>query len=91
MRLLALALLLLAGCATRTVLEPVPVKVPVMVYCAVDFPAEPDRPTSRLTEGSDIFEITKALWAELIELRAYTGVVKASAAGCQQPKKGDAK
>lgn len=78
---------LLAGCASRTVIETVEVKVPVMVPCAVVFPPEPVWESSRLTRESDIFTIVKSLWAEREQRIGYEIVLKASAAGCtQQPE-----
>jgi len=81
---LALALLLLAGCAhERVVIQPVEVRVPVMIPCAAELPPEP-----RPIEGPapDVFEAMKRALAEIETWRAWGLEARAAVRGCQPTK-----
>lgn len=79
-------LLLVTGCAhERVVIQPVEVKVPVVVVCAAQLPPDP-----RPIEGPapDIFEAMKRALAEIELWRAWGLEARAAVTGCQPTQGG---
>lgn len=76
-----------AACAAPEVrYEPVEVRVPVLVPCAVPAPAEPVWSVDALPPGADEFQIAKALRAERPQRQQYLAELKAAMLGCTSRK-----
>ncbi len=79
-----LAVILLAGCATKCdAPKVVRVDVPVSTPCVVDVPPPPDLATATLTPEAGIWDQMRALRAERLQLRGYVKVLEAALQGCQ--------
>lgn len=77
----------LAACATPEVrYEPVEVRVPVVVPCAVEAPPEPAWALDQVPAGADEFQIAKALRAERPQRKQYVAELKAAMLGCTTSK-----
>lgn len=63
---LSLAVLTLAGCATKSVptIETVEVKIPYRVACSVATPAQPSWVVPSVAKGADVFDQMRALLAD---------------------------
>ena len=80
----ALAALAVAGCAhERVVIQPVDVKVPVVIPCAAQLPADPERHTRAAPPAADIFEAMKRSLAEIEAWEGWALQAKAAVRGCQ--------
>lgn len=79
--MLAAALLVLAGCATRTITVQVPVPVP----CQMPDLPKPALPIDTVLPDADIFVIDRALWATLELVEGYIVQLQTAMAGCRQP------
>lgn len=77
----ALLVLLLAGCATRTITVQVPVPVP----CQMPDIPKPALPIDTVPQDSDIFVIDRALWASMELIEGYIVQLQTAMAGCRQP------
>jgi hypothetical protein len=94
--ILAVALLLIAGCTTTAPLPPAPVvqevNIPVVVPCKIDVPSPLRYSVDSLPIGADIWTQMKALRAERQERITYEIQLEAAAKACAdtavQPSKG---
>lgn len=85
MRLIALAVILLAlcGCVRDIVNEPVEVHIPIPVPCKPNIIDVPVWPTAAITAQSTRFDKIKALAATNEERKAYETTLVAANAACQ--------
>lgn len=77
----ALVMLALAGCATRTVVETVTVKVPVAVMCLKEAPGKPVYGTGKGVYPGDK-EAAAILASDFEKAEQYGRAWEAAAAGC---------
>jgi hypothetical protein len=90
-RLVLLALLAVAGCATPAVNQkptdpifvPSTVQVPVPERCHVELPPEPAWAVDALLPGASPFDRSKAVLAEVEQRRDYENQLKAAATKCE--------
>lgn len=88
MRLAALILLSLTGCATQpeTVTVPVRVETPVPVRCKVEFPERPTFDWKTRGSSKNPFVNVTGILIELEQYRAYTPLLEAALRSCADPK-----
>ena len=78
-----IALGLLGGCSTLAGFLPT-IRVPVPTPCDPPKVEKPAWPVDNLADGSNVFEVARALWAE-VELReGYEEKLRAAAEGCRK-------
>lgn len=77
------AVVCLAACGTDPVVRTVQVEVPIKEPCHAAPVARPTFPHEALVTDSDIFEITKALWASINVYKGYAVELEASVKVCQ--------
>lgn len=79
----AVALCILAGCATTQPGAPVEVKVAVPVKCVADEPAVPTWAADLLEKGATVYEMVRALLADEKVARAYEDELRAALRSCK--------
>jgi hypothetical protein len=84
--LIGLALVGISGCAT--VPSTVRVEVPVPIYCEAPSVAAPVLPIDGLDPMATAFQTTRALWASLELLEAYTAQLRVAVDACRKPTPG---
>ena len=86
-RLIALAVVVLAGCATppecKPIEKPIEVKIPVPVPCKINAPAAPALPVDG-TPGSAAVDVKVRAALDSLDLeRGYAGQLEAAISACQ--------
>lgn len=82
MKLLIVVAVLLAGCATKPVEVPVPVKVAVREKCQAEVPERPVMPTEVLAADAPMFDRARAALAEIDFREGYEIKLVAALLSC---------
>lgn len=83
--LAAVALALLAACATAPTAPAVVKQAVPEAPCAVAVPPRPTFPADALTGAEDVFRIGVVLWADRLARRAYELQLETALEGCTRP------